>query len=236
MRIRAAVLEAFGEPLVVQDVELDDPKAGEVLVRLEGNGRLPHGHLHRERRRPVGLRPDGARPRGRRGRGGGRRGRHQPEEGRPRPHPVLAAVPRVHPLPLGSHQPVPEDPRAAGQGLPPRRHDPAAPGRRADPPLHGLLGLRRGHGHARDRPGEGRPGRPARRDLHPGLRRHHRHRRGPVHREGAVRLDLRRLRRRPRRPGDGRRLPARRGRADHLHRQVGRSGSSWRSATAPPTS
>jgi S-(hydroxymethyl)glutathione dehydrogenase/alcohol dehydrogenase len=38
VRIRAAVLEAFGEPLVVQDVELDDPKAGEVLVRLEGTG------------------------------------------------------------------------------------------------------------------------------------------------------------------------------------------------------
>jgi S-(hydroxymethyl)glutathione dehydrogenase/alcohol dehydrogenase len=32
------VLEAFGEPLVVQDVELDDPKSGEVLVRLEGTG------------------------------------------------------------------------------------------------------------------------------------------------------------------------------------------------------
>jgi S-(hydroxymethyl)glutathione dehydrogenase/alcohol dehydrogenase len=32
------VLEAFGEPLVVQDVELDDPKAGEVLVRLVGTG------------------------------------------------------------------------------------------------------------------------------------------------------------------------------------------------------
>jgi len=32
MRIRAAVLERFAEPLVVQDVELADPKAGEVLV------------------------------------------------------------------------------------------------------------------------------------------------------------------------------------------------------------
>ena len=34
MRIRAAVLEEFGRPLVVQDVELAEPRAGEVLVRL----------------------------------------------------------------------------------------------------------------------------------------------------------------------------------------------------------
>ena len=38
MQIRAAVLEAFGEPLVVQEVELAEPKAGEALVRLEACG------------------------------------------------------------------------------------------------------------------------------------------------------------------------------------------------------
>jgi S-(hydroxymethyl)glutathione dehydrogenase/alcohol dehydrogenase len=38
MQIRAAVLERFGEPLVVQDVELAGPKAGEVLVRLHACG------------------------------------------------------------------------------------------------------------------------------------------------------------------------------------------------------
>jgi len=38
MQIRAAVLEEFGEPLVVQDVELADPQAGEVLVRLHACG------------------------------------------------------------------------------------------------------------------------------------------------------------------------------------------------------
>ncbi|HEU4978997.1 MAG TPA: alcohol dehydrogenase catalytic domain-containing protein [Solirubrobacteraceae bacterium] len=38
MQIRAAVLEEFGKPLVVQDVELDPPQAGEVLVRLEACG------------------------------------------------------------------------------------------------------------------------------------------------------------------------------------------------------
>jgi S-(hydroxymethyl)glutathione dehydrogenase / alcohol dehydrogenase len=38
MRIRAAVLEEFGQPLVVQDVELGEPKAGEALVRLVACG------------------------------------------------------------------------------------------------------------------------------------------------------------------------------------------------------
>ncbi|HEY6961926.1 MAG TPA: alcohol dehydrogenase catalytic domain-containing protein [Gaiellaceae bacterium] len=38
MRIRAAVLEEFGAPLQVRDVELAEPKAGEVLVRLVACG------------------------------------------------------------------------------------------------------------------------------------------------------------------------------------------------------
>jgi S-(hydroxymethyl)glutathione dehydrogenase/alcohol dehydrogenase len=38
VRIRAAVLEEFGSPLVVQDVDLAEPRAGEVLVRLVACG------------------------------------------------------------------------------------------------------------------------------------------------------------------------------------------------------
>jgi S-(hydroxymethyl)glutathione dehydrogenase / alcohol dehydrogenase len=38
MKIRAAVLEEFGAPLVVQDVELAEPGPGEVLVRLVACG------------------------------------------------------------------------------------------------------------------------------------------------------------------------------------------------------
>ncbi len=38
MRMRAAVLEEFAQPLVVQDVELSEPRAGEVLVRLVACG------------------------------------------------------------------------------------------------------------------------------------------------------------------------------------------------------
>jgi S-(hydroxymethyl)glutathione dehydrogenase/alcohol dehydrogenase len=38
VKVRAAVLEEFGKPLVVQEVELAEPKAGEVLVRLGACG------------------------------------------------------------------------------------------------------------------------------------------------------------------------------------------------------
>jgi S-(hydroxymethyl)glutathione dehydrogenase/alcohol dehydrogenase len=38
MKIRAAVLEEFGAPLAVQELELAEPKAGEVLVRLVACG------------------------------------------------------------------------------------------------------------------------------------------------------------------------------------------------------
>jgi S-(hydroxymethyl)glutathione dehydrogenase/alcohol dehydrogenase len=38
VKIRAAVLEEFGQPLVVQEVDLTEPKAGEVLVRLVACG------------------------------------------------------------------------------------------------------------------------------------------------------------------------------------------------------
>src|SRR6476661_838952 len=38
VKIRAAVLEEFGRPLVVQEVELAEPKAGEALVRIAACG------------------------------------------------------------------------------------------------------------------------------------------------------------------------------------------------------
>jgi S-(hydroxymethyl)glutathione dehydrogenase/alcohol dehydrogenase len=38
MKMRAAVLEEFGQPLAVQELDLDEPRAGEVLVRLEACG------------------------------------------------------------------------------------------------------------------------------------------------------------------------------------------------------
>ena len=38
MRTRAAVAVEAGKPLVVMDVELDGPKAGEVLVEIKATG------------------------------------------------------------------------------------------------------------------------------------------------------------------------------------------------------
>src|SRR6188472_3621222 len=38
MKMRAAVLERFGEPLEVQELDLAEPRAGEALVRLEACG------------------------------------------------------------------------------------------------------------------------------------------------------------------------------------------------------
>jgi S-(hydroxymethyl)glutathione dehydrogenase/alcohol dehydrogenase len=38
MKIRAAVLERFAEPLEVQELDLDEPRRGEVLVRLQACG------------------------------------------------------------------------------------------------------------------------------------------------------------------------------------------------------
>ena len=38
MKMRAAVLESFGEPLVVQEVDLAPPKAGEALVKIHACG------------------------------------------------------------------------------------------------------------------------------------------------------------------------------------------------------
>ncbi|HEV3283658.1 MAG TPA: alcohol dehydrogenase catalytic domain-containing protein [Solirubrobacteraceae bacterium] len=38
MKIRAAVLEDFGQPLAVQEVDLEEPRRGEVLVRLHACG------------------------------------------------------------------------------------------------------------------------------------------------------------------------------------------------------
>jgi S-(hydroxymethyl)glutathione dehydrogenase/alcohol dehydrogenase len=55
MRIKAAVLEAFRQPLVVQDVELAPPRRSEVLVRLAASG-LCHTDMHAmtgDRPRPL---------------------------------------------------------------------------------------------------------------------------------------------------------------------------------------
>jgi S-(hydroxymethyl)glutathione dehydrogenase / alcohol dehydrogenase len=57
MKIRAAVLEEFAEPLVVQDVELAEPGPGEVLVRL-----VACGVCHTDMYTASGVDPSGYAP------------------------------------------------------------------------------------------------------------------------------------------------------------------------------
>jgi S-(hydroxymethyl)glutathione dehydrogenase/alcohol dehydrogenase len=57
MKIKAAVLEEFGKPLVVQDVELAEPQRGEVLVRL-----VACGVCHTDMYTASGVDPSGYAP------------------------------------------------------------------------------------------------------------------------------------------------------------------------------
>ena len=57
MRIRAAVLEEFGQPLVVQEVDLEEPRTGEVLVRL-----VACGVCHTDMYTASGVDPSGYAP------------------------------------------------------------------------------------------------------------------------------------------------------------------------------
>ena len=75
MQIRAAVLEEFGSPLAVQELDLAEPRAGEVLVRLVACG-VCHTDLYTASGAdPSGYAPTRARPRGSGRRRTGRRGR-----------------------------------------------------------------------------------------------------------------------------------------------------------------
>jgi S-(hydroxymethyl)glutathione dehydrogenase/alcohol dehydrogenase len=57
VKIRAAVLEEFGKPLVVQEVDLAEPRAGEVLVRL-----VACGVCHTDMYTASGVDPSGYAP------------------------------------------------------------------------------------------------------------------------------------------------------------------------------
>jgi S-(hydroxymethyl)glutathione dehydrogenase/alcohol dehydrogenase len=57
MRMRAAVLEEFGQPLVVQELDLEEPKQGEVLVRL-----VACGVCHTDMYTASGVDPSGYAP------------------------------------------------------------------------------------------------------------------------------------------------------------------------------
>ena len=211
MKIRAAVLEEFGAPLAVQEVELAEPGPGEVLVRLDACG-VCHTDLYTASGAdPSGYAPDRARPRGRRRRRARRRGRRAPSPrattssrcsrpsaasastaGRPRTNLCLAIREQQN---LGY---LPDGTTRLSRDGEPIRH------------FMGTLDVRRVHGDAGDRAGEDQPRGAARPRLPVRLRPLDRPRRGDEHRQGRGGLDLRRVRRRHGRPRRGRRLPPRR--------------------------
>lgn len=77
--MRAAVLREVGEPLSLEDVDLDEPRAGEVMVRIEAAG-VCHNDLHYMNGDPTGKVAD----RGRTRRGRRRRGAWPGDEWPPR--------------------------------------------------------------------------------------------------------------------------------------------------------
>ena len=218
MDVRAAVAFEAGKPLEIETVQLEGPKAFEVMVEIKATG-----ICHTDEFTLSGADPEGIFPSILGHEGAGvvvevGPGVTTREAGRPR-HPALhAGVPAVPVLPVAEDQPLHRDPRHAGQGPDAGRHLALLVERQADPPLHGLLDLRELHRAARDRGRQGPRGRALRQDLLHRLRRHHRHRRGDQHRQGRARRQGDRLRPRRHRPQRHPGPEARRRRHDHRRR------------------
>ena len=137
MRVRAAVLEEFGQPLVVQEVELADPVPG----RCSSAWRRAASATRTSTPPPAPIRP--ATPpacSATRARAWSRRSarRDAGRARRPRRDAVRARVRRVHPLPQPADQPLHRDPRHAGPRLPARRHHALL--RREGEPLRHFMG------------------------------------------------------------------------------------------------
>ena len=203
MDVRAAVAHKAGAPLTIETVQLEGPRAGEVLVEIKATG-----ICHTDEFTLSGADPEGLFPAILGHEGAGvvvdvGPGVTTREEGRSR-HPALhARVPAVRVLPEPQDQSVPGDPRDAGPGPDAGRHQPLLDRRQEAPPLHGHVDLRELHGAAGDRGREDPRGRAVRQGLLHRLRRHDRHRRGDQHGEGGAGRQRRRVRPRRHRPQRG---------------------------------
>ena len=139
MKTRAAVAYEAGKPLVIETVDLDGPKAGEVLVEIKATGICHTDEFTRSGADPEGLFPvifghEGA------GVvvdvGPGVTSLKKGDHVIPLYTPECRAVQVV---PVAQDQPVHGDPRDAGQGRDARRHEPLLDRQADDPSLHGLL-------------------------------------------------------------------------------------------------
>jgi hypothetical protein len=228
MRTRAAVALEAGKPLEIMDVNLDGPRAGEVLVEIKATG-----ICHTDEFTLSGADPEGLFPAILGHEGAGvvvevGRGRDFAEAGRSRDPALHARMPGMRILPQPEDQPLPVDPQHPGAGPDAGRDLAVLDARwRADPALHGLLDLSN-HTVLPEIALAKIPGRAVRQGLLHRLRRDHGNRRGDQHRQGGDRFARHRLwprRHRPerdpgaaagrRRPDRGRRLnPAKKPMAD----------------------
>ena len=113
MRTRAAVATAAGKPLEIMDVNLDGPRAGEVLVEIKATG-----ICHTDEFTLSGADPEGMFPAILGHEGAGvvlevGEGCHVPETRRPRDPALHAGMSRMRILPASENQPLPGDPRNA---------------------------------------------------------------------------------------------------------------------------
>ena len=188
MQVRAAVAREAGKPLSLETVDLEGPRAGEVLVEIKATG-----ICHTDEFTLSGADPEGIFPAilGHEGAGivvetGA--GVSSVQEGRPCHSALHAGMPAVRVLPQPQVQSVRGDPRDPGQGRDAGRHQPLRLARSAGHALHGHLDVCQLHRAAGDRAGENSRGRAVRQGLLHRLRRHHRHRRGDEHGEGRGRV------------------------------------------------
>jgi hypothetical protein len=182
MKTRAAVAWAAGKPLTDRERWISGPARRRSAGGVKATGHLPHRPVHPLRADPEGLFPAIL---GHEGAGIVREvgaGVTSLEVGDHVIPALHTRMPAVQILPVAQDQPLPEDPRDAGQGAHARRDVALLAQRQADPALHGHLDLRQPHRGAGDRAGEDPQGRALRQGLLHRLRRDHRRGRGALHR------------------------------------------------------
>ncbi len=190
MRTRAAVALEAGKPLEVMDVNLEGPKAGEVLVEIKATG-----ICHTDEFTLSGADPEGLFPAilGHEGAGVVVEVGEGVTSLKPGDHVIPLYTPECRECPSclsGKTNLCTAIRGDAGPGPDARRHHAVLDaGWHADPPLHGLLDLREPHGAAGNRAGESARGRAFRQDLLYRLRRDHRYRRGDQHGQGRDRRE-----------------------------------------------
>ena len=131
MKVKAAVAQRAGAPLTIETVDLEGPKAGEVLVEVKASG-----VCHTDAFTLSGADPEGLFPAilGHEGAGIVR------EIGAGVTNVALhAGMPAVQNLPVAAVQSVHLDPRDAGQRSHAGRDQPIPLRRRSGLPLYGLL-------------------------------------------------------------------------------------------------